>query len=79
MSKTAYKLMRVNPQGQEKEQGPFLTARKAATAAFYVLTDNGAAGKTDANDFAHRLHTAPLGTELAHEPSGYRFRIEATS
>ena len=76
---TTYKLTRVTPQGQEKEQGPFPTAKKAATAAFYVLTDNGAAGKTDANDFAHRLHTAAPGTELTHEPSGYRFRIEAAS
>jgi hypothetical protein len=72
---STYQLVRVTPQGQEKTQRPFPTTRKAATAAFYVLTDNGVTTKKDANDFAGRLHTAALGTELVHE-SGYKFRIE---
>lgn len=75
--KVTYKLVRiVPPLGLRKEQGPFTSVRMACGAALYVLTDNTPTSRADANAFAGKLHAAELGTEIVHEPTGYRFRIE---
>jgi hypothetical protein len=75
--KVTYKLVRVvPPNGTEREQGPFTSAAMACGAALYVLTDNTPTSRADAFRFAGKLHAAELGSELTHEPTGYRFRIE---
>jgi hypothetical protein len=71
-----YTLFRTLPDGTEKSQGPFSTARRAAVAAGMVLYDNRHAGKAEAQRFSASLATRELGSEWTHTGSGYRFRIE---
>lgn len=71
-----FRLIRTTPQGAEKSQGPVKTARDAAVLASYVLHDNTGLPKREAQEFSARLHKLPLGETLAHDATGYRFRIE---
>jgi hypothetical protein len=71
-----YTLFRTLPDGTEKSQGPFPTARRAAVAAGMVLYDNRHAGKAEAQRFSAALAKRDMGTEWVHMGSGYRFRVE---
>lgn len=75
MSQVIYRLVRITPSGDTKEQGPFLTVKGAAKAAGMVLFDNGAAGRAETQRFSAALARKPIGTEWGHGASGYRFRI----
>jgi hypothetical protein len=75
--KVTYRLVRTTPKGEVKaHERVFPAVAAACAAAWYVLTDNTTVTRAEANAFAARLHAAPAGTELTHEPTGYMFRID---
>jgi hypothetical protein len=73
-----FALTRTTPAGVTKTHSPVAKLRDASVAASRVLADNAGTSKADAQQFAARLSKEPLGTELTHEPTGYRFRIDRT-
>ncbi|MFG2847465.1 hypothetical protein ACGF12_30495 [Kitasatospora sp. NPDC048296] len=70
-------LTRRLPDGTEKTHGtPFTTLRAATVAAAYVLHDNRAASKAEAQRFSVKLGAAARGEWVEHA-SGYAFRVDA--
>ena len=65
-------LERTLPDGRKRQHDP-LSRRKAATAAFFVLTDNYAADPRSATRVARELEDSPTGTEVG--AAGYVFRL----
>ena len=76
MAKAAYRLVRTTPGGVEKSQGPVDSVRRATVLAAYVLYDNANVSRSEAQGFSVRLGNASLGETVAHEGTGYRFRVE---
>ncbi len=73
-----YTLYRTLPNGAEKATTGLASRRKAATAAAFVINDNaGPITRQEFNALAARVHDAPLGEVVLHEPTGYSFRTVA--
>lgn len=70
-----YLLTRTLPDGTERSHRPLGTLKEVEFAAAYVLMDNKAVPRGEARTFAASLARQPLGTTVAHETSGYAFRV----
>lgn len=74
---TQYLLTRTLPDGTEKTNPtPLKTLREVEFAAAYCLMDNSRVPRGEARTFARRFAGEPVGTTVAHEASGYAFRVD---
>lgn len=73
MMLATFDLHRTTPDGRVAVQPGYATKRAASIGASYVLYDNGAATKAEAQVVAAQIGRAPIGETLA--AFGYSFRI----
>jgi hypothetical protein len=72
-----YKLTRITPSGEEKEQGPFSTVVDAALAASDFLRNEGLATRVEARWFASYVSGLPIGMDAVHPLNKHCFRIDS--
>ena len=74
---TQFTLTRTLPDGTEKTNPTLLrTLREVEFAVAYCLMDNSRVPRGEARRFAAGVVSRPTGETVAHESSGYTFRVD---